>query len=73
MSPTVKIATNSDLYQRKQAWLDFDAGRLLTGEPLDALTDELMDFVLAVASGKQTRAEQLGFRDISIFKNGVTV
>ena len=73
MAPTVKIATNSDLHQRKQHWLDFDAGRLLTEGNLEGLADELMDYVLAVASGKQTRSEQLGFRDITIFKNGVTV
>ena len=73
MSPTIKISTNSELYQRKQLWLDFDAGRLLTEGNMDALADELMDFVLAVASGKKTRSEQLGFRDITIFKHGVTL
>ena len=73
MVPTLKIATNSDLFQRKSNWMDFDAGRLLSQEPLENLTNELFDLVLAVASGKQTRSEQLGFRDVTIFKNGVTV
>lgn len=73
MAPTIKIATNSDLYQRKQNWLDFDAGRLLTDGNIETLTDEFMDCVLAIASGKQTQSEKLGFREIAIFKNGVTV
>jgi altronate hydrolase len=73
MAPTVKIATNSDLFQRKNSWMDFDAGRVLKAGELDNLANELLDFVMAVASGKQTKSEKLGFRDATIFKNGVTV
>jgi len=73
MAPTVKIATNSDLFQRKSNWLDFDAGRVLSEGQLDSLANELLDFVMAVASGKQTQSEKLGFREVAIFKNGVTV
>jgi len=73
MAPTIKIATNSDLFQRKNNWMDFDAGSLLTGGNIETLTDEFMDCVLAFASGKQTQSEKLGFREVAIFKNGVTV
>ena len=71
--PTVKIASNSPLAQKKHNWIDFDAGRLLSGMTLDQLGAELMDFVLAVASGKLTRNEINGFHDLAIFKQGVTL
>ena len=68
--PTVKIATNRALAERKPAWIDFDASPCLTGEPL---TDELFSYVLRVASGEETKNEQYGYREISIFKDGVTL
>lgn len=71
--PTVKIATNSDLFQRKQNWMDFDAGQLLAGKTMSAVTDEFFAYILAVASGQETKAEKMGFREIAIFKTGVTL
>ena len=71
--PTVKIASNSPLAQRKKNWIDFDAGRLLAGITLPKLGQELMNLVLAVASGKQTQNEKNGFHDLAIFKQGVTL
>ena len=71
--PTVKIASNSPLAQKKRNWIDFDAGRLLSGMTLDELGQDLMDYVLAVAGGKQTRNEINGFHDLAIFKQGVTL
>ena len=68
--PTIKIATNSSLAQRKKGWIDFNAGPVLEGQPL---TDELFDYILEVASGKPSLNEQNGYREISIFKNGVTL
>lgn len=72
--PTVKIASNSALAARKGGWIDFDAGRLLSGGTIDALADELLDTVIAVASGDMhTRSEALDKSDLAIFKTGVTV
>lgn len=71
--PTIKISTNSALSVKKKGWIDFDAGRLLTGMTMDALTDELFHYVLSVAGGKETRNEQNDYREISIFKDGVTL
>ena len=68
--PTVKISTNSRLAERKPGWIDFNAGRILEGAEL---TDELFDFCISVAEGKQTRNEQNGYEEISIFKDGVTL
>ncbi len=68
--PTVKIATNHALAERKHSWIDFDASGVLDGEPL---TDELFDFVIEVANGRETRNEENNYREISIFKDGVTL
>ena len=72
--PTAKISTNSTLAQNKPLWIDFNAGLVADGtKTLDESARDLMDMVLEVASGKQTRAEERGFREISIFKDGVVL
>ena len=71
--PTIKIASNTPLAQKKQRWIDFDAGRLLAGMSLEQLGAELMDYVIEIASGKEARNEENGFREIAIFKQGVTL
>lgn len=68
--PTVKIATNHGLAERKANWIDFDASPTLEGNPL---TNELFEFILEVANGKETKNEMHGYREISIFKAGVTL
>ena len=72
-APTVKISTNTPLFEKKGNWIDFNAGTVAQGESLDGAGDRLLDFVLEVASGKPTRAEEQGFREISIFKDGVVL
>lgn len=72
-APTVKISTNTALYEKKGNWIDFNAGTVAQGESLDSAGDRLLDFVLQVAGGTRTRAEENGFREISIFKDGVVL
>ncbi len=73
-APTIKISTNSPLAERKPSWIDFDAGPIALGtSDLAELTDGLFDLVVAVASGAQTKSEMNGFREISIWKDGVTL
>lgn len=71
--PTVKIATNSELAARKNGWIDFDAGTIAQGESIPDAAKRLMRLVLETAGGKQTKAEKMGFREISIFKDGVVL
>ena len=71
--PTMKIATNSDLANRKKNWIDFSAGQLLEGRSMKELLPEFIDKVIAVANGEKARNEENGYREISIFKNGVTL
>ena len=71
-APTMKLATNTPLATKKAGWIDFNAGVVADGNrSLDEAAQDLMDAVLAVASGKQTKTEEKGFREISIFKDGV--
>lgn len=72
--PTVKVATNSALAKKKSNWTDFNAGRLIEEENQEAIRDEFFKYVLDVASGKcLTRNEINGYKEISIFKDGVTL
>ena len=71
--PTMKIATNPTLAQRKPNWIDFSAGQLIEGKTMEQLLPEFIDKILAVASGENARNEANGYREISIFKNGVTL
>lgn len=71
-APTLKIASNHALAERKAGWVDFDAGQVLT-EGFDAASEALLDLIAATASGAETRAEANEERDIAIWKSGVTL
>ena len=68
--PTLKISSNPQLYRQKNTWIDFDASPTLDGIDMD---DSFFSFVMDVASGKETKNEILNYREISIFKDGVTL
>lgn len=73
-APTMKIATNTPLTTKKPGWIDFNAGVVADGKySLDEAAEDLMDLVLKVASGRQTKTEEKGYREISIFKDGVVL
>lgn len=71
--PTVKLATNSELAGRKKHWIDFDAGALIHGVPMDELLTMFIDMLVDIANGRQTRNELNDFRELAIFKSGVTL
>lgn len=71
--PTVKISSNTKLADHKDNWIDFNAGRMVEDKSKEELAQDLFDFVLAVASGKKVKAEEAGFHDMAIFKQGVTL
>ncbi|HEY0306908.1 MAG TPA: altronate dehydratase family protein [Acidobacteriaceae bacterium] len=73
--PTIKIATNTPLATHKTNWIDFSAGPVADGTAsMDELADKLFDQVLDVASGREhTKSENNGYREISIWKDGVTL
>ena len=71
--PTLKIATNEPLFHKKTRWMDFNAGRLITGASMEQMTSELFALLLAAASGEPTQSELMGAREFTIFKDGVTL
>ncbi|MDL2265028.1 altronate dehydratase family protein [Parabacteroides sp. OttesenSCG-928-G21] len=71
--PTIKIATNTDLFHHKPLWIDFDSGSSLAGESMEKLCDQFVSYVISVLNGTYVNNEKNGYRDIGIFKSGVTL
>jgi len=71
--PTVKLSTNTELYEKKPNWIDFDAGKLVAGASWEETLDRLIGLVVAVANGDRTNNEKNDYREIAIFKDGVTL
>lgn len=71
--PTVKIATNHGLAERKKGWIDFDASPLLDGVSMEEMAGRLLEYVLRVASGEKAANERGGYEEISIFKDGIVL
>lgn len=63
--PTIKISTNTKLAEKKAIWLDFDAQ--------SDKENELLSLIVETANGKETKNETNGYREIAIFKDGVTL
>ncbi len=71
--PTMKVSTNTGLSERKPNWIDFNAGELVDGTDMKTLLGKFVKKIIAVANGERTCNERNGYREISIFKNGVTL
>lgn len=70
--PTVKVASNSYIANKKPRWIDFDAGQLVDHD-IDDLAKDFTDYLIEVASGNvKTNNEKYGVHGLAIFKNGVT-
>lgn len=71
--PTVKISTNTNLYKHKASWIDFNAGKLLDGETMEAVGEQFINTLIDIINGKKTRNEENDCREIAILKQGVTL
>lgn len=69
--PTLKISTNTQLYEKKRTWIDFNAGQLLDRN-IDEVTNQFIQLIIDTASGKITKSELRHIHELAIFKNGVT-
>jgi altronate hydrolase len=69
----MKISTNTPLFEKKGSWIDFNAGVLAQGESMTDVSARFIDYVLSVASGAPVNNEKNGWREIAIFKSGVTL
>ena len=72
-APTIKIATNSALAGFKRNWIDFNSGVLVEGTSMEDATALLMQKIIETANGEETVGEKSGYREIAIFKDGVTL
>jgi altronate hydrolase len=67
------MSTNSDIFNRKRKWHDFDAGRLFSGTSMEQLTAELLDLILKVANGEaRTFTEVNKYFEMGIWRDGIT-
>lgn len=71
--PTMKISTNTPLFLAKPQWIDFNAGVIAEGEPMDNVAKRFVEYVINAASGTPVNNEKNGYREIAIFKTGVTL
>ncbi|MBK5720736.1 altronate dehydratase [Dysgonomonas sp. Marseille-P4677] len=71
--PTMKISTNSRLYNDKPGWIDFNAGTLLEGETMSSLKERFIEYIIETANGNNVNNEKKNYREIAIFKTGVTL
>ncbi|MDR0830546.1 MAG: altronate dehydratase family protein [Prevotellaceae bacterium] len=71
--PTIKISTNSALFHKKPNWIDFNAGGLLENETFDEANSRLTQYIISVANGEKSNNEKNNYREIAIFKTGVTL
>ena len=71
--PTMKISTNSNLAKNKPTWIDFNAGVIVENEPMEQTCERFIDYVIRVASGEFVNNEKKGYKEIAIFKTGVTL
>jgi altronate hydrolase len=74
IAPVVKLATNTALATRMADLIDIDCGRILSGDAtLEGMGEEILELIIAVASGQLTRAEELGQDDFIPWKRGVSL
>ena len=71
--PTMKISTNTPLYEKKRSWIDFNAGTIVESESIEQVNERFIDYILSVASGEFVNNEKKNYREIAIFKTGVTL
>ncbi|KTF17829.1 UxaA family hydrolase [Pseudoalteromonas sp. 10-33] len=71
--PTLKIATNSELANKKKRWIDFDAGVLINDVSMEQVHGEFVQLLVDIVNGKQTCNEVNDIREVAIWKKGVTL
>lgn len=71
--PTMKISTNSDLFNNKPGWIDFNAGVIVENKTIEETNELFIDYIVKVASGELVNTEKKGYREIAIWKTGVTL
>lgn len=71
--PTMKVSTNSPLFANKPHWIDYNAGTLVEDVTIEDGLEDFIDYIIEVASGRWVNNEKNKFRELAIFKSGVTL
>lgn len=71
--PTMKISSNTPLHNKKPGWIDFNAGTIVENESIEQVNERFVQYIIDVAGGQQLNNEKKNYREISIFKTGVTL
>jgi altronate hydrolase len=72
--PTVKISSNTPLYEKKKNWIDFNAGQIVTDEKsINETAEDLLSLIIKIASGEKCKSELANSQDFAILKDGVTL
>ncbi len=71
--PTMKISSNTPLYEKKSNWIDFNTGIGTDGVAISEIGEKLFGKVLDIANGEPVKSEKNGYHDMAIFKQGVTL
>ncbi|MBV1908049.1 MAG: altronate dehydratase family protein [Kangiellaceae bacterium] len=71
--PTFKIATNSELANKKKRWIDFDAGVLIDDTSMKDVHSQFINRLVDIVNGEQTNNEKNNIREVAIWKKGVTL
>ena len=59
-APSIKLSTNTTMYNTMEEDMDVNAGKIMDGVPMQAVADELLDLMIAVASGQPSKSEAQG-------------
>ena len=74
VAPTIKISTTTQLFEKMNDNIDLNAGTIITGdETVRQVGERIFREIIEIASGKQTKAEVLGFNDFAIKRVGPTM
>lgn len=71
--PTMKISTNTALYEKKPGWIDFNAGTIVEDESIEQVNKRFIAYITDVINGTYVNNEKKNYREIAIFKTGVTL
>jgi altronate hydrolase len=71
--PTMKVSTNTPLYENKKNWIDFNAGQLVQGKTMEEVKQQFIKYVISVANGEFVNHEKHNSKAMAIFKRGVTL
>ncbi|HNZ08323.1 MAG TPA: UxaA family hydrolase [Bacillota bacterium] len=73
IAPIIKLASNSNTFNRMRRNIDLNAGGMLDGtKSIEEVAEDIVEFVLEVASGKQAAAEVNGHREFGLRRRGAT-